>query len=232
MGFNTIYSYEAEDTSYNEDVIYPTDRFTKMSDGDRLRFIAYLEKEYHGKFNADTLEIEKPFEPKNGDFICFVDEDSERHFAIFKSMDNHWLKYHAIVDSNGTWFNLNSAFKRTFNERENILSLRLATETGTVKLLSSLAKHVKRWNSEKLCVEDIVENVSLKTQLKPFEKVLGRDADDDTWQADLFSYIVQEGNDDPLFKCVGHNYWQCIPYNANTAHLLGTSESYEKGGNV
>ena len=57
--FNTAYSYEAADSSYNEEVVYETCDFVKLSEGCRLRFIAYLEKEYHGKFNADTLEIEK-----------------------------------------------------------------------------------------------------------------------------------------------------------------------------
>lgn len=57
--FNTAYSYEAADSSYNEEVVYETCDFVKSSEGYRLRFIAYLEKEYHGKFNADTLEIEK-----------------------------------------------------------------------------------------------------------------------------------------------------------------------------
>ena len=226
--FNTIYSYEAEDSSYNEECIYSTDAFEKVSDGDRLRFIAYLEKEYHGKFNADTSEIEKTFEPKNGDFICFVDEDSERHYAIFKSMDNQWLKYHAFVDPNGTWFNCNSAFGRTFNERENIFRLRLATATETIKLLSSLAKHGKRWNAEKLCVEELQNTKKNEVQFKPFDKVLARGNGDDFWTADFFSYVTTDfSNNMELYVCVGDSYYQCIPYEGNES-LLGTTEPYNK----
>lgn len=222
--FNTIYSYEAEDTSYNEDVVYPTHGFEKVSDGDRLRFIAYLEKEYHGKFNAETMEIEKSLEPKNGDFICFVDEDSDRHYAIFKSRDDRWLKYHASVSPNGTWFNCNSAFGTTFNGRENIFRLRLATEVEKQVLLSSLEKNGKKWNTEKLCIEDLPKKVMSKVLFKPFDKVLVRCAEG-VWSPTFFSRYDMKSK--WAYVTVDFSNWeQCIPYSEKTAHLVGTTEDY------
>ena len=54
---------------------------------------------------------------------------------------------------------------------------------------------------------------------KPFDKVLVRDSNGLKWTADLFSYI------DDGFVCTGGiPCRQCIPFNENTKHLLGTTD--------
>jgi hypothetical protein len=54
---------------------------------------------------------------------------------------------------------------------------------------------------------------------KPFDKVLVRDGNSLKWTADLFSYI------DDGFVCTGGIACrQCIPYNDDTKHLLGTTD--------
>ena len=55
---NTAYSYEGDTKEYYRENIYPTEGFFKVGEGDKLRFIAYLEKEYKGKLNLGTLEVE------------------------------------------------------------------------------------------------------------------------------------------------------------------------------
>lgn len=60
--------------------------------------------------------------------------------------------------------------------------------------------------------------------LKPFDKVLVRDNDDEVWWCDLFSHIDNE--DDYKFCCVGRFYKQCIPFEGNE-HLLGTNDKPE-----
>ena len=75
---NTAYSYEGDTKEYYRENIYPTEGFFKVGEGDKLRFIAYLEKEYKGKLNLNTLEIEdiKPkWTPKPFD-KCVWKEDS------------------------------------------------------------------------------------------------------------------------------------------------------------
>lgn len=54
--------------------------------------------------------------------------------------------------------------------------------------------------------------------LQPFDKVLVRDGMDDDWQADLFSHRVEK-----RFFCIGSHWGQCIPYNDDTKHLIGTT---------
>nr|DAR11348.1 MAG TPA: hypothetical protein [Caudoviricetes sp.] len=57
-----------------------------------------------------------------------------------------------------------------------------------------------------------------KPKLKPFDKVLVRDVDDDEWVCDFFSHIDERD----LFYCAGTWFKQCIPYEGNE-HLLGTT---------
>ena len=60
-------------------------------------------------------------------------------------------------------------------------------------------------------------------KFEPFEKVLVRDSMSCDWTADFFSHM-----DEDNFICVGNSYLQCIPYTPETAHLIGTSQPYER----
>lgn len=75
------------------------------------------------------------------------------------------------------------------------------------------AKFEHFWDTPK------VERFDPKT-LKPFDKVLIRD-EDCYWTADLFSHI-----DDSIGRvcCSWCSWKQCIPYNDETKHLVGTSD--------
>ena len=62
---------------------------------------------------------------------------------------------------------------------------------------------------------------------EPFDKVIMRIDDDAVWTSNIFSHIDQHGEYVPI-GCVG-GYPYCIPYNEETAHLLGTTDEW-KGG--
>ena len=55
--------------------------------------------------------------------------------------------------------------------------------------------------------------------LKPFDKVLVRDDNKDKWFCDFFSHNI--GAKD---ICISGGYNQCIPYNDETKHLVGTKD--------
>ena len=57
---------------------------------------------------------------------------------------------------------------------------------------------------------------------KPFDKVLVRDADNQVWRCALFSHYNPKRTHS--FICVYSLYSQCIPYNSETEHLVGTTE--------
>lgn len=68
-----------------------------------------------------------------------------------------------------------------------------------------------------------------KNQFKPFDKVLVRDADKCVWKAGIYSHYEKESAIPHV--CIGGSgsyYAQCIPYDENTAHLLGTCNQYKE----
>lgn len=59
-------------------------------------------------------------------------------------------------------------------------------------------------------------------KFEPFDRVLVRDEDGENWCCDFFSH-----KDGYRFYTVSAWFNQIIPYNENTKHLIGTTESYE-----
>lgn len=64
----------------------------------------------------------------------------------------------------------------------------------------------------------------VKIQFKPFDKVLVRQSETCKWEASFFSNITDEVH---RYRCCGMNYMFCIPYDENTAHLIGTTDNWE-----
>ena len=60
-----------------------------------------------------------------------------------------------------------------------------------------------------------------KHQFKPFDQVLVRDNPGYVWKVDFYSHKGVN------HVCVGNSWRECIPYNEETAHLLGTTKPYE-----
>lgn len=60
-----------------------------------------------------------------------------------------------------------------------------------------------------------------KIDFKPFEPVLVRDNNDCVWKADFYSH--HEDRQHYSYACTGDYYTQCIPYNEDTTHLVGTT---------
>lgn len=64
-------------------------------------------------------------------------------------------------------------------------------------------------------------------EFKPLDQVLVRDTDRGIWKVTLFSHY--DGTcENYKHVTVSGQYTQCIPYNEETAHLLGTNEPYRE----
>lgn len=73
----------------------------------------------------------------------------------------------------------------------------------------------------------IIVNLKHKCEFKPFDKVVVRCGKADKWSIDFFSYKVSNG-----YICTGDAWFgYCLPYNEETAHLLGTTDDWEGGEN-
>ena len=91
------------------------------------------------------------------------------------------------------------------------------------------SKDQRDWSKfERFCDKPKVEKFDPKT-FKPFNKVLAR-CTGSVWVPTLFGYFIDEADKDPLSPfengervvCVDIGYHQCIPYNEETKHLIGT----------
>ena len=95
--------------------------------------------------------------------------------------------------------------------------LAISDYKGECVLLPS--KDQRDWSKfERFWDKPKVERFDPKT-LQPFDKVLIRNVDNGFWNAAFFSYIAGQ-----WVNCVGSGTAECIPYNEETKHLLGTKE--------
>ena len=61
--------------------------------------------------------------------------------------------------------------------------------------------------------------------LRPFDKVLVRDDEQDYWKPNFFGF--KEEDDDFPYITVSGCYAQCIPYNEKTKNLINTNHPYK-----
>lgn len=171
--------------------------------------------------NLDTLEIEKP-EFKDGDIVVTDAVPSlcySKCIFILKgdlntgeSCANSYIFYN--INNNDFCFDVLDTKIRDRN-------IRLATEEEKKQLFSALEKKGKAWDAKK---KMIVVLKSLWTP-KPFDRVITRNAADDVWTANIFSHMDSHG-EYVTIACVG-GYTQCLPYNEETAKLIGTTKDVE-----
>lgn len=197
-----------------------TAKYSKLDNNTAYGYIRKLENRCGGKLNLETLKIEKQLEFKDGDVLFVRCEDGD-FIEIFKySKRNGDLYDHASLTTKTQALDISGKYRIC---KDEITEIRLATEEEKQQLFSALAKKGKAWDAEKKQIVDLKP----KCEFKPFDKVLGRNEKDDVWEAELFSHYREESQ--YPFRCIGFSRKYCIPYNEETAHLLGTTDDWEGG---
>ena len=186
-----------------------TSDFQKAGKDAVQTYISTIEERLGGKLNRETFEVEKPQpEFKDGDIVVYG-----KSVAICQKIYKHTLSFYVSLDE---------MFGLLFDDEvESSEEYRFATEEEKLQLFDALEKEGKAWDAEKKQIVDLKP----KVELKPFDKVLVRDFGSQAWQVSLFGYK----DSDFYYCCNGCGWNQCIPYNEETAHLLGTTGEW-KGG--
>lgn len=212
------YLWEGEGSIVNFEDYMQTSEFNKANKEDALNYINIIEKILGGKLNLKTLEIEKTqSEFKNGD-IAFADYGNRQDVFIVSSKTDLSEGYNSFISLDLSGLTLNMGYRTSFFNKD-ICKLRLATEEEKQQLFDALAKEGKTWDAKK---KQIV-NLKLKCELKPFDKVIVRCNKADKWSIDFFSYKVSNG-----YICTGDAWFgYCLPYNEETAKLVGTTNNVE-----
>lgn len=179
-------------------------------------YIKNIEKKLGGKFNRETLEVEKPHpEFKDGDIITITPQIGDNLIFIFRAEDVEKYYCHAYLDGNIAIVNDDSYCQKDF------CTARPSTEEEQKQLFDALAKKGKAWDAVKKQIVDLKP----KIELKPFDRVLVRNRNTQRWDADLFGFKSDGVN--IFYHCVGGSWNFCIPYIGNES-LLGTTKGAEK----
>lgn len=215
------YGKNDELQDYEEEHYGDTVNYTKESEEAAQTYINTIEERLDGKLNMETSEIDKTQpEFKDGDILCVIDSSDDYHYIlIYKGQDDkHIYRYVTMFENNSLHIR-----KDAHLIKPKDYSMRYATEEEKQQLFDALAKKDKAWDAEKKQIVDLKP----KCEFKPFDKVLGRNEKDDVWEAELFSHYREESQ--YPFRCIGFGRKYCIPYNEETAHLLGTTDDWEGG---
>lgn len=158
---------------------------------------------------------------KRGDVVYIKEANNVTDYAIFESWKND-----DYTEFNASIFYSN---KSGFAERK-VCTAKLYTKANDIlkaKLITFIEQHYKgKYNPETLQVEP----VKPECPFKPFDKVLVRNNDEMVWRADYFSHYKDNNDYHYCYCCIGNSYRDCIPFNDQTAHLLGTTDPYTEGG--
>lgn len=197
-----------------------TSDFQKAGKDAVKTYINTIEERFGGKLNLETLEIEQPKpEFKDGDIVV-LDGDSKSHYKtilLYQTNIDDEYEVYSFLNTGTSHLGLEATL---MDDRK----ARLATDSEKQQLFDALAKEGKRWNSVTKQIEDLPK----KCEFKPMDWCLMRDKKE-TWKLCQFSFF-DDGDYEAPYNAVGGNWFdECIPYNEETKHLLGTTDDWEGG---
>ena len=206
---------------YYKESLCATARYS-LEDRDAAQtYINTIEERLGGKLNRETLEIEKHQEFKDGDILYVKTKKLGSEYIIINKLSKEAKTAFYVA------YNLSS--KKIFCNLtyfvccdKEISILRQATDYEKSQLFDAFAKKNKAWDSEKKAIVDL----KLKWTPKPFDKVMTRVDGNAIWSANIFSHIDQNGEYVTIGCIAGYPY--CLPYNEETAKLIGTSNDWEE----
>ncbi len=153
---------------------------------------------------------------KRGDVVWCEDD----MYVIFEGWANDdYTKFNTTINF--------YVFDASFDKEEvcDTDSFVKASDEQRAVFIAKAEKHYNgKYNPDTLQVEPVKTECSFK----PFDKVLVRNNDGQAWRANYFSHY--KNAPDYFYVCINGIYHYCIPYNEYTAHLLGTTGPYTKGG--
>lgn len=133
---------------------------------------------------------------------------------IFKELEGNKYKSYCGIDTSNIFWKA--------SDNWTTLEVRKATEQEIELFFERLKKEGFKWNSNTLTLEKLENKFDINT-LKPFDRVLVRDSEIYKWTCNLYSHYRID-IDHYKYACIANSYHQCIPYNDETKHLIGTDK--------
>lgn len=230
VGLHCLIFNDNEEVEYdNGTTVFNTNDFKGIEAEDVAQtYINTVEERLGGKLNLETLEIEQPKqELKDGDIVfvesSFIGIHTKSMIAIFnKDIDNCYEFYFALCNEDYDGATTLRILPIMLKETQ-VEYVRLATNSEKQQLYDALAKKgKKRWNPVTKQIEDLPK----KCEFKPMDWCLMKDSTK-YWELCQFAY-TRKVHGTTIYSAVGGLiYYKCIPYNEETAHLLGTTDKWK-----
>lgn len=204
-----------------------TAKYSKLDNNTAYGYIRKLENRCGGKFNLETLKIEKTQpEFKDGD-IAFADYGNRQDVFIVSDKTDLSEGYSSFISLDLNSLTLSMGCRTTFFKKD-LCKIRLATEEEKKQLFSALEKEGKAWDAEKKQIVDLKP----KCELKPFDRCIWkiRNCEGSIWKASFVSYVDEYGAT-PMDVSIDEDLVNLIilPYNDQTKLLVGTTDEWEGG---
>ena len=187
-------------------------------------YISEIERVMNGKLNLQTLEIQTQPEFKDGDIVLveshMIGINTGSMIAIFrkeKEIDKYKFSP-ALCESieHDTYLREDPVVLSP----SDIKIFRPATDSEKQQLFDALAKEGKSWDAEK---KKIIASKQKWTP-KLFEKIIALDPTKKIWTIDFFIYKFHGR----YFGLSGYYWDECLPYNDETAKLIGTTNNVRR----
>lgn len=218
-GKHYLNSEDKNNIKYNDAFLCTTGRYSLEDKDAAQTYINTIEERLGGKLNRETLEIEKQSYFKDGDILHSDETEYSDETIFIAKISGRVMGTYAYIDLlDKSVMMQNDPFKKS-----EINAIRLATDSEKQQLFDALAEEGKAWDAENKQVVDL----KIKWTPKPFDKVMTRVDRNAIWSANIFSHIDQNGEYVTIGCIAGYPY--CLPYNDDTAHLIGTTDEW-KGG--
>lgn len=159
------------------------------------------------RWNTATLKLEKiEFKFKEGDVVI---DNLGNLCLVSKVENNNFVVVSTVLYTNG----LLVVYYNGGDVKRDIMATTLTSIEDRNKFFSALVREGYKYDKE--------QHLLIKQEFKPFDKVLARDNETESWKADIYLKYL---NDTCCYKCTRTNYAICIPYEGNE-YLLDTTDS-------
>ena len=204
---------------------------------------------YEGKTEAEIALFNE-----DGDELFVVDDSLEFEEDDFvtvgfknESEDGKWMKWIIIIDSEGRQYPdkyeiINGKMDMSLDGSDTVKGMISVGEPSSAQMWIRKSKDYEVSMFQTRVYEqgdknriDILNNALSKMnecnyEFKPFDRVLVRDADDETWAAGIYSYYVDVKGCRKKHGVCGNDYGyeQCIHYEGNEDLWMTTNKPKEK----
>lgn len=203
-----------------------TEVFTLEAEDAAKTYIRTIEERFGGKMNRETLEVEKPKKPvfELGNLYVFNEDDEDGELTIIgnligKNESEDTLTFGNQYEIENEKFVTDQAFDLRISVHDEI---REATEDEAVTFKEAYTQWVEK--------EKKAMKAKEQPAFKPFDKVLVRDTEGETW---LPAFFVRDRGEsfDWRYRVMAINTGKvlivtsCIPFEGNE-HLAFTSDPF------